>query len=103
MQLVNTLPIGRGLVDCICAAGVADSKRPPSTSRWRPTIVAVRGIVVHGSTNLRGSPPTMDPDFVQVLACPQCGSTLHPHSEERLDCTGCSLTYPVEARVPMLL
>jgi SAM-dependent methyltransferase len=45
----------------------------------------------------------MDPDFVQVLACPQCGSTLHPHSEDQLDCTGCSLTYPVEARVPMLL
>jgi hypothetical protein len=49
------------LVDCVCAACVADSRRPPSTSRWRPTIVAVRGIVVHGSTNLRGSPPHNGP------------------------------------------
>jgi SAM-dependent methyltransferase/uncharacterized protein YbaR (Trm112 family) len=45
----------------------------------------------------------MDRNFVQVLACPQCGGTINSHSDDRLDCTGCLLSYPVRAGIPVLL
>jgi uncharacterized protein YbaR (Trm112 family) len=45
----------------------------------------------------------MDRHLLEVLACPQCGGELNTHSDDRLDCTGCSLSYPVRDGVPVLL
>ncbi len=45
----------------------------------------------------------MDRNLVQILACPQCGGKIDFHSDDWLDCTGCSLSYPVEAGIAVLL
>jgi len=38
-----------------------------------------------------------------TLACPQCTAVLERSADERLDCRGCTLTYPVRHGVPVLL
>jgi uncharacterized protein YbaR (Trm112 family) len=45
----------------------------------------------------------MDRNLVQILACPQCGGKIDARSDDRLDCTGCSLSYPVRVGIPALL
>lgn len=55
----------------------------------------------------------LDPELLDVLACPSCHSPLAEGdgeaseiggvSEGELACTGCDLVYPVEDGVPVLL
>jgi len=55
----------------------------------------------------------LDPDLLNVLACPSCHSQLAEApgggsrpggvSEDELACTGCDLVYPVDDGVPVLL
>ena len=46
----------------------------------------------------------LDPQLLEILACPACRSPLavdEEHSE--LVCTGCALAYPVRDDIPVLL
>jgi len=54
----------------------------------------------------------LNPDFINLLACPNCGASLHldmatnlnPNSaEEQLICQGCVRLFPVIDRIPILL
>ncbi len=45
----------------------------------------------------------MDQRLVHALACPQCGGKIDSPSDDRLDCAGCSLSYPVDAGIPVML
>lgn len=48
----------------------------------------------------------LDPELLQILACPQCHSSLAvDHEAGELVCTSaeCALAYPVRDQVPVLL
>jgi uncharacterized protein YbaR (Trm112 family) len=48
----------------------------------------------------------LDPRLLEILACPQCHSTLRVDDEaEELVCTGdgCGLAYPVRDDIPVML
>lgn len=46
----------------------------------------------------------LDPALLEILACPACHAQLRVNdAEERLDCTGCGLRYPVRDDIPVLL
>ena len=46
----------------------------------------------------------IEPEFLEVLACPACRSGLR-QEEDRLVCTSdaCGLAYPIEDGIPVLL
>ncbi|MCL1889664.1 MAG: Trm112 family protein [Desulfovibrionaceae bacterium] len=47
-----------------------------------------------------------DPDFLQILACPVCRGHLALEGREpatALVCAGCSLVYPIQDGIPVLL
>jgi uncharacterized protein len=48
----------------------------------------------------------LDPELLQILACPHCHSSLAvDHEADELVCTGsgCGLAYPVRDQIPVLL
>jgi uncharacterized protein len=46
----------------------------------------------------------LEPFLLEVLACPECRSSLRPDDEaEELVCTGCGLAYPVRDDIPVML
>src|SRR5437870_10566456 len=46
----------------------------------------------------------MEPASARLLCCPQCTASLQlPSFGERLDCTRCSLSYPIRDGVPVLV
>jgi SAM-dependent methyltransferase len=45
----------------------------------------------------------MDRSSVRFLCCPQCSATLIDATDDRMDCSGCSLAYPVRDGVPVLV
>jgi uncharacterized protein YbaR (Trm112 family) len=45
----------------------------------------------------------MDLTSVRCLCCPQCSAALIDTTDDRLDCSGCSLSYPVRDGVPVVL
>src|SRR6266581_2335290 len=45
----------------------------------------------------------MDRASIRFLCCPQCSATLIDTPDDRLDCRGCSLTYPIRNGVPVLV
>jgi SAM-dependent methyltransferase len=45
----------------------------------------------------------MDRSSVRFLCCPQCSATLIDTPDDRMDCSGCSLTYPIRDGVPVLV
>src|SRR5712691_10031901 len=45
----------------------------------------------------------MDRTSIRFLCCPQCSATLIDTPDDRLDCSGCSLSYPIRDGVPVLL
>jgi uncharacterized protein YbaR (Trm112 family) len=45
----------------------------------------------------------MDRFSVRFLCCPQCSATLIDATDDRMDCSGCSLAYPVRDGVPVLV
>jgi uncharacterized protein YbaR (Trm112 family) len=46
----------------------------------------------------------LDPALLEILACPQCRSTLRvDEAASELVCTGCGLAYPVRDDIPVLL
>jgi uncharacterized protein len=49
--------------------------------------------------------PTLDPELLTVLACPDTDrAPLRPDPDGRtLTCTGCGRSYPVEDGIPVLL
>jgi uncharacterized protein YbaR (Trm112 family) len=40
---------------------------------------------------------------MRFLCCPQCSATLIDATDDRMDCSGCSLAYPVRDGVPVLV
>jgi uncharacterized protein YbaR (Trm112 family) len=46
--------------------------------------------------------PTMDPQLLDLLVCPQCHGELR-REEEGLACPACALVYPVEDGIPVML
>ena len=44
----------------------------------------------------------MDRTSVRLFCCPQCSEALIDTSDNRLDCSGCSLSYPMRDGVPVL-
>ncbi len=48
--------------------------------------------------------PSMDPTFLEILACPVCKESLRWEAEaSQLVCDGCRKAYPVEDGIPDLL
>jgi uncharacterized protein YbaR (Trm112 family) len=47
----------------------------------------------------------IDPRLLEVVACPQCRSTMDATDEDSMTCTDpdCRLVYPVREGVPVLL
>ncbi len=46
----------------------------------------------------------LDPQLLDVLACPACRSPLRAEdAASELVCTGCGLAYPVRENIPILL
>jgi len=48
----------------------------------------------------------MDPELLAILACPKCRGLLEPVKQgnlEGLSCPACSLVYPIEEGIPVLL
>lgn len=46
----------------------------------------------------------LDPQLLDVLACPACRSPLRAETAaSELTCTGCGLNYPVRDNIPILL
>ena len=48
----------------------------------------------------------MDPALLAILACPKCRGSLKPVEREDakgLSCPACSLIYPIEEGIPVLL
>lgn len=48
----------------------------------------------------------IDPRLLEVVACPDCRSTLEVEATDAvttLRCTGCGLVYPVRDSIPVLL
>lgn len=45
---------------------------------------------------------TLDPEFLKILACPECKTPLREHGET-LVCAACSRAYPVRDGVPVLV
>jgi uncharacterized protein YbaR (Trm112 family) len=45
----------------------------------------------------------MDRTSMRFLCCPQCSATLIDATDDRMDCSGCSLAYPVRDGVPVLV
>lgn len=66
-------------------------------------MIAARGSPMAIPHAIKDRHVNMDQNLVRVLACPQCGETLDCHSDDRLTCTGCSLSYPVHDGIPALL
>jgi uncharacterized protein YbaR (Trm112 family) len=47
---------------------------------------------------------SLAPDFLQILACPNCKGELHQSEDgSTLQCTPCSRDFPVIEGVPLLL
>ncbi len=46
--------------------------------------------------------PLIDPEFLEILACPACHASLELHGD-RLICTGCGRRYRIEDGIPILL
>lgn len=44
----------------------------------------------------------MNPDLLNILICPSCGSALRG-KENFLECTACKKLFPVENGIPVLL
>lgn len=48
--------------------------------------------------------PSMDPTFLEILACPVCKNSLHwDEKASELICEACRKAYPVEGGIPDLL
>jgi hypothetical protein len=45
----------------------------------------------------------IDPEFLEMLACPACRSPLAPRGEGRLLCASCGRGYPIRDGIPVLL
>ena len=48
----------------------------------------------------------IDPEFLEILACPVCRESLEfreKDGKERLVCKGCKRAYPIEDGIPVLL
>ena len=50
----------------------------------------------------------IDPELLEILACPRCKGELRvtrdaSGDETSLDCLSCSLSYPVEDGIPVML
>jgi uncharacterized protein YbaR (Trm112 family) len=48
----------------------------------------------------------MDPALLAILACPKCRNSLDPVKQgdaQGLSCPTCSLVYPIEEGIPVLL
>ena len=48
----------------------------------------------------------IDPEFLEILACPVCREPLtsrEREGKEELRCTGCGRVYPIEDGIPILL
>ncbi len=46
---------------------------------------------------------TIDPSLLSILACPVCKAALTQPTDDRLLCSGCGRTYPIEDGIPVLL
>lgn len=46
---------------------------------------------------------SIDPEFLALLACPECKAELRLVGEERLVCTACRRSYPIKDGIPVLL
>ncbi len=47
---------------------------------------------------------TLDPDLLEILACPDCKGPLEPTKDSSgLRCDRCRLTYRIEDGIPILL
>lgn len=44
----------------------------------------------------------MNPELLNILICPSCGSALR-EKENTLECTECKKRYPIENGIPVLL
>jgi hypothetical protein len=48
----------------------------------------------------------IDPEFLEILACPVCRESLafrEKEGKEQLVCKGCKRVYPIEDGIPVLL
>lgn len=50
------------------------------------------------------SRPTVDPTLLRIIRCPECHGELDLVSDgAEFACTGCTLIYPVQGGIPVLL
>ncbi|MFA5320274.1 MAG: Trm112 family protein [Candidatus Omnitrophota bacterium] len=45
----------------------------------------------------------LDKDFLDILACPACGSGFNPLVRENISCLDCGREYPVKNGIPVLI
>jgi LSD1 subclass zinc finger protein len=45
----------------------------------------------------------IDPDLLEILACPVCRKPLVPRGENSLKCNECKRVYPIRNDIPILL
>jgi uncharacterized protein YbaR (Trm112 family) len=45
----------------------------------------------------------IDPEFLELLACPACKSELVLREQDRLLCVACRRSYPIRDDIPVLL
>ena len=46
----------------------------------------------------------LSPELLEIIVCPKCkGDLEYNEGNSSLDCRGCSLSYPVEGDIPVLI
>jgi len=45
----------------------------------------------------------IDPELLEILACPECREAVHELADDRLRCSGCGRVYPVREGIPVML
>jgi uncharacterized protein YbaR (Trm112 family) len=56
----------------------------------------------NGAERMAEMQPIIDPELLEILACPACHGELVP-ANDRLICRTCQRRYPIEDGIPILL
>ena len=73
-----------------------------SASSFRPQPGKMHVSDTNGAERMAETQPIIDPELLEILACPACHGELVP-ANDRLICRTCQRRYPIEDGIPILL